>query len=216
MDRRRTIQWILAASATMPLLESRVGAAGTRAVTAERPVASQGYGADPDLTKVYHPGEVWPLIFTPAQRHTAAALCDLIIPADAVSPSASSVGVVDFIDEWVSAPYPPQQADRPIVIDGLAWMDGEAARRYGKPFTGLDTTQQCAICDDIAYEPQAQPPFAAAARFFARYRDLTAGAFYSTPAGRKDVQYIGNVPLPRFDGPSPEVLRRVGVAEIPT
>jgi hypothetical protein len=50
------------------------------------------------------------------------------------------------------------------------------------------------------------------AAHFARYRDLTAGGFYTTPQGRKDVRYVGNVPLPRFDGPPPEVLKRVGLA----
>jgi hypothetical protein len=37
-------------------------------------------------------------------------------------------------------------------------------------------------------------------------RDLTAGGFYSTPAGRKDLNFIGNVPLARFDGPPPALL----------
>jgi gluconate 2-dehydrogenase subunit 3-like protein len=215
MDRRRTIQWILAASATMPLLAARVGATGAESA-ARRPVTPQGYGADPDLARTYRPGDVWPLTFTPAQRRTATVLCDLIIPADPVSPGATAVGVVDFIDEWVSAPYPPQQADRPVVLEGLAWLDEEASRRYAKRFADLDFTQQGAICDDIAYEPKARPAFVRAARFFTRYRDLTAGGFYSTPEGRKDIQYIGNVPLARFDGPPLEVLRRVGLDDIPT
>ena len=58
--------------------------------------------------------------------------------------------------------------------------------------------------------------FANAAKFFARYRDLTAGGFYSTPVGRKDLQYIGNVALASFDGPSLEVLRKVGLDEAST
>jgi len=32
------------------------------------------------------------------------------------------------------------------------------------------------------------------------------GAFYSSPQGMQDIQYLGNVPLTRFDGPPPEVL----------
>ena len=47
--------------------------------------------------------------------------------------------------------------------------------------------------------------------FFARYRDLTVGGFYSTPAGHQDLGYIGNVALPRFDGPPPELLRKLGL-----
>jgi hypothetical protein len=54
--------------------------------------------------------------------------------------------------------------------------------------------------------PKAKPPFAEAARFFTRFRDLTAGGFYTTPEGMKDIQYVGNVPLTKWDGPPPEVL----------
>jgi hypothetical protein len=33
------------------------------------------------------------------------------------------------------------------------------------------------------------------------------GGFYTTPQGMKDIQYLGNVPLTQFDGPSTEVLQ---------
>jgi Gluconate 2-dehydrogenase subunit 3 len=207
MDRRSSLKWMLAASAAMPLLAR--GAFGENA-SAEIPAAS-GYGTDPDLSKVYRPGDVWPLTLSPSQRITAGALCDVIVPADAGSPSASSAGVVDFLDEWVSAPYPSQQADRPLILDGLLWMDAEALRRFGAAFAALDEPRQHAICDDICYEKTALPYFAAAAKFFARYRDLTAGGFYSSPEGRKDLGYIGNVPLQKFSGPPPELLARLGL-----
>jgi hypothetical protein len=208
MDRRTTIKWMLAASVSMPLLGR--GVIGVTAVSALP--QGQGYGSDPDLTKIFRPGDLWPLILTPAQRRTAAALCDVIIPADSVSPSATSVGVVDFLAEWVSAPYPHQQTDRPIILDGLAWMDAEGLRRFGKEFAALKDTQQHLICDDICFEPRAQPAFAQAARFFARYRDLTAGGYYSTPVGRKDLQYIGNVALKSFEGPPLDLLQKLGLS----
>ncbi len=44
------------------------------------------------------------------------------------------------------------------------------------------------------------------------YRDLTAAGFYSSPAGRSDLGYIGNVPLTRFDGPPPELLKKLNLA----
>ena len=81
MDRRTTIKWMLAASVSMPLLGR--GVIGVTAVSALP--QGQGYGSDPDLTKIFRPGDLWPLILTPAQRRTAAALCDVIIPADSVS-----------------------------------------------------------------------------------------------------------------------------------
>jgi hypothetical protein len=206
-DRRTTIKWMLAAAASMPLLDRRAPA---EEVTAALP-APNGYGSDPQLTKLYHPGDVWPLTLSPVQRRTAAALCNVILPADERSPGANSVGVADFIDEWVSAPYPRQLADRPIVLDGLAWMDAEALRRFEKHFAELEESRQHAICDDICYEPNAAPKFARAAKFFARYRDLTVGGFYSTPAGHRDLGYIGNVPLSKFDGPPLELLRKLGL-----
>jgi hypothetical protein len=211
---------MLAASAALPLVARRglgeAAAAHSQGAGAAHPgyapaAAAQGYGTDPDLTKIHHPGDLWPLTLTQGQRRTAASLCDVIIPADAHSPSASSVGVVDFLDEWVSAPYREQREDRALILQGLSWMDAEASRRFAKPFADLDESAMHAICDDVCQEKSAQPQFAKAAKFFARYRDLTAGGFYTSPEGRKDLGYIGNVPLLKFSGPSPEVLRKVGL-----
>jgi len=53
--------------------------------------------------------------------------------------------------------------------------------------------------------------FKAAARFFDLVRDLTATAFYTTPEGMKDIGYIGNVALPRFDPPPKEILEKLGL-----
>jgi len=96
-------------------------------------VDPNGYGSDPDLSKNYRPGEPWPLTLTAEQRRLSGIVSDLIIPADDRSPSASAMGVVDFIDEWVSAPYPDFQRDRGIVLGGFEWLDeeGAAAVRQG-------------------------------------------------------------------------------------
>jgi hypothetical protein len=204
MDRRTALKWMLTAAASTALAP-HLGRAQAGA-----PVA-KGYGTDPDLVRHYNPGELWPLTFTNEQRRTAAALCDVIIPADDRSPAASAVGVVDFIDEWISAPYPDQQRDRPVILAGLAWIDTESNKRFGRPFTGLSEAERHAICDDICYTAKAKPEFKEAARFFASYRNLTGGGFYSTPQGRQDVRYVGNMPLATFDGPPPEVLRKAGL-----
>jgi Gluconate 2-dehydrogenase subunit 3 len=205
MDRRTTVKWVLAVSAAWPLLGRRAAAAEAPAVTA------RGYGTDPSLLTVYHPGDLWPLTLTAAQRKLAGVVADLIIPADERSPSASAVGVVEFIDEWVSAPYPRHQRDRRIVLDGFKWLDDEAARRFGKGFAELRATEQHALCDEICDLSRAANAKRDAARFFTLYRDLTAGGFYSTPVGRKDLGYIGNVPQARFDGPPPELLRKLNL-----
>jgi hypothetical protein len=163
------------------------------------------------LLRIYAPEDLWPLSFTDGERRTATALCDVIIPADAGSPSASAVGVVDFLDEWISAPYAPQQQDRKLILGGLNWLDDEAARQFGCDFSQCDELQKSAICDAICYLPKAEPQHTEAARFFARFRDLTVGGFYTTPEGMRDIGYVGNVALAQFDGPPPEVLERVGL-----
>ncbi|MBI5689746.1 MAG: gluconate 2-dehydrogenase subunit 3 family protein [Verrucomicrobia bacterium] len=205
IDRRTALKWVLAAASTTALSPRF-----TRG--AEWSVARPGYGSDPDLLKDYQPGDLWPLTFSAAQRRTATALCDVIIPADAQSPSASAVGVVAFLDEWVSAPYPDQVADRTTVLQGLAWIDAEAQRRFRQDFASLDAARQAAICDDICLASRARLEFQVAAQFFARFRDLTAGGFYTTPAGIKDLRYVGNVALASYEGPPPEVLRHAGLA----
>src|SRR5262245_52141842 len=201
MDRRQAIKWVLAATATVSLLDLQTFGQGT--------VTAAGYGVDPDLMREYKPGDLWPLTFTKEQQRTVAALCDVIMPADAKSPSASSVGVPDFIDEWISAPYPEQQADRKIILEGLAWLEAESKKRFKKAFADLTEKQQRKICDDICHVPKAKLKFAAAAHFFAKFRNLTAGGFYTTPQGWADLQFIGNVALTRFDCPPPEVLKHL-------
>lgn len=205
MDRRDAIKWMLTAAASVAVL-NRTGFAAT-SPTAD----AEGYGTDPDLLKEYRPGDVWPLTFTDAQRRTAVALCDVIIPADSKSPSASALHVPEFIDEWISAPYPDQQKDRPVVIKGLAWLDTEAQKRFQVDFADLVRKQQTLICDDICHVPKAKTEFKQAAQFFQKFRNLTASGFYTTPEGMKDIGYTGNMPLPEFAGPTPEVLRKLGL-----
>ena len=208
MDRRTSIKWVLAASAAWPLLGHRPARADAPAA----PAGAEGYGTDPDLLAPYHPGMYWPLTLSAPQRRLAGNLSDLIIPADEHSPSASSVGVVDFIDEWVSAPVPASQRDRPVVLGGFAWLDAEATRRFGKPFADVPAAQQSALCDEFCDARRAAPDKREAAHFFAVYRDLTAGGFYSSPAGRKDLRYVGNVPLEHFPAPPAELLKKLGIA----
>jgi hypothetical protein len=203
LSRRAAIQWIVTAGAAVSVLEWRAFAAP--------PATATGYGTDPVLTDSYNPGDLWPLTLTDPQRRVASALCDVIIPADGKSPAASAVHVVDFIDEWISAPYPAQQAQRGTILDGLTWLEQEAKRRFKASFASLTTAQQQAICDDICHLPMAAPAFKDASVFFAAFRDLTASGYYTTKTGWDDIGYVGNVPLAKYEGPPPEVLKYLGL-----
>lgn len=104
IDRRTALTWIgivgaaTAAAAGVVVYGPKIGG---------KPGA-KGYGTDPNLV---NPAKAtWPRILTPDQLQTAAILADFILPASATAPSASALGIPDFIDEWVSAPYPDQVA----------------------------------------------------------------------------------------------------------
>ena len=64
----------------------------------------------------------------------------------------------------------------------------------------------------MASPAKAAPNAATAAKFFAKFRDLTAGGFYTTPVGMKDIGYTGNTPLAKFDGPPLAALKKAGLA----
>ena len=206
MDRRVAIKWMLTAAASLAVID-RAGAASPSVL-----VKAQGYGPDPSMVKIYNPGDVWPLTLNDTQRRATVALCDVMIPADESSPSASTVGVPDFIDEWVSSPYPGQAGDRTMILNGLAWIDAESQRRHGANFADLSLARQTGICDDICDPQTAKSEHAAAVRFFKRFRDLAAGGYYTTPQGMEAIGYLGNTPLAEFPGPPIEALRHVGLA----
>jgi hypothetical protein len=217
-DRRTTLKLIVAAAAGVPALRAmatdptdfQLDSRATGDVQRYVPFMD-GYGPDPNVIKAYEKGELWPLTLNPEQRRLATALCDLIIPADEHSPSASAVGAVDFVDEWISAPYPQQRKDRKTVLNGFVWLDGEARHRFDRPFAKLHEAQQRVICDSVCDLDRAPAELRKPAQFFSVYRNLTAGGFYTTLAGRNDLKYIGNVPLTHFDGPPVELLRRLGL-----
>jgi len=210
VDRRLALKWITSATAALTLPGGMAfGAAAAQ--SGLKPAAAPsgtGYGPDPDITKIYKPGDLWPLTLSDDQRALLTVLCDIIIPADEHSPSASAVGVPDFIDEWISAPYPVQAGDRTIVLRGLDEFEKEAQTRAGKSFVKAGAEVRLAICGDLAKaarKDSKKDP----GRFFLRLRDLIAGGYYTTPEGMKDIGYRGNISVASWDGPPKEVLERL-------
>jgi hypothetical protein len=167
----------------------------------------RGIGTDPNLLKKEIP---WPRVLTAAEKRTVTVLADLIIPADEHGPAASALGVPDFIDEWVSAPYEQQQEDLKVIRAGLAWLDAEAQKRFHKGFPDAAPEQQTALLDDIVKD--GSEAWKQAFGFFRVFRDRVAGGYYSTPEGWKAIGYVGNVAIPEFPGPPPEVLKHLGLA----
>jgi hypothetical protein len=180
-----------------------------KAEGAEPPPKGSRDPADPDLV---NPQLLWEKILTREELETVAAVCDVILPADERSPAASKVGTHEFVDEWVSAPYPRQKEDRQIVRGGLAWINTESNRRFGRPFKQLSPVQKTAICDDIADEDKAKKSMKAGALFFGRMRYLAMLGFYTTLEGMKDIGFVGNMPTADWKAPSEAVLKRLKLA----
>lgn len=207
IDRRATLKWIAGAAASVPSLAGGGFAADGDGAA---PATGKGYGPDPDMLKAYRPGDLWPLTFSEEQRRKVIVLCDIVMPADEASPSASSLGVHDFIDEWVSSPYQDQKSDRNLILKGLAWLDEEAGARGAGDFLSLDSGQQTAICHDLAKAAKKDAKKYPGS-FFLRMRDLISGGYYTTPEGMKDIGYVGNVVMTEWSGPPPEALAHVGL-----
>ena len=165
----------------------------------------RGIGTDPNLMKKEIP---WPLVLTAAEMKTVKVLADIMIPADENGPEASAVGVPEFINEWVSAPYEQQQGDLKTIREGLAWLDAESQKRFSKLYADAAPDQQTAILDDIV--KQGTDARKQAYTFFKVFRDRSAGGYYSTPVGWKAIGYVGNTPMAEFPGPPPEVLKHLG------
>ena len=181
IDRRTTLTWI-------GVVGAATAAAGAGVVIYNQrgggKAQARGYGTDPKLNPPIK--APWPKTLSDTQLQVAALVADHILPASGAAPSASTLGVPDFIDEWVSAPYPDQLKDRPIILKGL----DDLGRRFLKADAAERATKLAAL-------PGSD--------FFRRFRALTVGAYYTTDAGFKDIGYIGNVARTSDPGPSDEV-----------
>jgi hypothetical protein len=214
VDRRTTLKWLFATiAASQGGCAHKRGNNGTATTASEpllgtaAPVNGVGYGTDPDLT---NPAVPWTLTMTNAQLEVTTALCDAILPADDRSPAASALGVPDFIDEWISAPYPRQREDRQLILEGLEWLEQECRRRYGSGFAASAENHKGELLDELAGPDDDTAALAAYRSFFDRFRYLCVGAFYSTAPGARDAGYVGNVPIVgEYPGPSDAALEHL-------
>jgi gluconate 2-dehydrogenase subunit 3-like protein len=212
ISRRITLGWIAAATAG-PWLAQAQTLPPDAPVRAQQvatwkelntDITAQGYGQDPDLV---HPAIPWPLTLDDNQRAMVRLCAGLMLPADAHSPSAATLPIDGFVDEWVSAPYPQQARDRHIILSGLAWLDAEAMQRFHADFQHITDDQRTAIFDLVAWKGKVGAGYERPSQFFARLRGLVMAGFYSLPEGYNDIGYIGNTPsLAPYPGPTPEAL----------
>jgi len=146
-------------------------------------------------------------VFDEHQWRTVEVLCDLILPADERSGSATQAGVPEFIDDWLDFRKQEDGHDdlAAEILGGLAWLDRESRRIADKDFAAAAPEQQKQILDRIAWPARAAAEDHRWAAFFTRFRDLTCSGFYSSKMGIADLPYLGNVAVPEWKGCDPAV-----------
>jgi gluconate 2-dehydrogenase gamma chain len=146
-------------------------------------------------------------IFDDHQWHTVGVLCDLILPADERSVSATKAGVPEFIDDWLD--FRKQEDGNDMlaaeIMGGLSWLDQESNRQFGKEFAAAAVEQQKQLLDRIAWPAKAAPEDHRWVVFFNHFRDLTVSGFFSSKVGVADLPYLGNTVVAEWKGCDPAV-----------
>ncbi len=144
--------------------------------------------------------------FNPAELATITVLCDIIIPRDEKSVSASDAKVPEFIEFIVK----DQPGYKIPMRGGLKWLDVKSLKLFKKSFTEASKAQQIELVELIAFPEKAAPENAAGVSFFNTMRNLTATGFFTSKEGLEDMQYKGNQPN-AWDGVPDDVLKQYGL-----
>lgn len=202
LSRRDALKW-LAGTSVGGAVAPEVLAAPHETAPAPAATVTRHPVHDPDFFKPVYP---WDKLLSDEELSTTKALADLILPKDDLGPAASELGVPEFINEWISAPYEDKVADREVIRGGIAWLNTESFRRFEKRFDELTQAQQVEIVDDICGAKEVKKEHQIGARFFTVFRRLTLGGYYTHSASWKQLGYEGNVSL---GGPYPGVPQEI-------
>ncbi len=134
--------------------------------------------------------------FNAAEEKNLRVLLELACPG-----AASKGGAFEFIDLLSS-----NNAElKAIFTGGLAWTDRECEKRFGNPngFAALKADEQTKLLDLIAYrESFAQDStLGPGIKFFEWARRMAVDAYYTSPAGIRELGYKGNKGMADFKVP---------------
>jgi hypothetical protein len=119
-----------------------------------------------------------------------------------IVPGARAAGATQFIDFLCNA----TDDMKVIFTGGLAWLDDAMRRRAdGNDFISASQDQQKAMLDLIAFRENNSPELGPGIQFFNWARRLTVDAYYTSPAGIKEVGYMGNSAMSKFSVPQEAV-----------
>ena len=131
-------------------------------------------------------------------RHNFLTLKKL---GDIIVPGASDAGAAEFID-FLSSHNDELAA---IFNGGFGWLDNYMQKTYGADFLGATAAQQTELLDKLAYEKNRTPETAPGVHFWTWTRNMVVDAYYTSPAGVKDLGYMGNSAMRVFGVPQEAV-----------
>ena len=180
----------------------------------------------PDANEAPGKGPYRRQTFNDQEWKTVGVLCDLIIPADDRSGSATQAGVPEFIDDWIAF---RKREDESFVLEaqilgGLAWLNRESMQKFSKVFADASPDQQKQIIERVAWPDRAAKEDHAWVMFFDRFRDMTVSGFFSSKVGVADLPYLGNTAVAEWKGCPPNIWAIIeertkngykGVAQLP-
>jgi hypothetical protein len=130
------------------------------------------------------------------QNALVAQLTELIIPTDERSPGAREARVSEFIDLMISN---SKEEVKQQWANGLALVQSEAGKRFGKPFLDCAPDQQDEILAGMAQNELS--PASDLERFFVQLKSMTIDGYYTSVIGiHQDLRYKGNTPQAQFPG----------------
>ncbi len=207
MDRRESLKALaigsLSAGALLVGCDKKTDEKSVKEVKKE--AKEEGYGRT-EAEKEHDAKLMDEQFFTKDEMAAITVLCDIILPADDRSGSASEAKVPEFI-EFTAKDQPSNQTP---LRGGLRWLNIKSTKLFDKPFADASKAQQIQLVDLIAYPEKAAPENAQGVSFFNTMRNLTATGFFTSKIGIADMAYMGNQPN-AWDGVPADVLKQYGL-----
>lgn len=177
------------------LVGAMTGLTGTPSLKA------RDFPANYDASKDLERADWKPAFMDEHQNNTLIALSDLIIPATD-TPGAKDALVNRFLDLLMTVET--QETQRAFVA-ALGYIDGACMERYKAAFIYVPREQQAEFLNLLAYphsestwgeETEAFPGHT----HFQKLKEWITGAYYSSPAGLKEIGWNGEFPHGVFAG----------------
>lgn len=118
-----------------------------------------------------------------------------------IIPGANEAGAAEYIDFLASR----NDELAAIFNGGFAWLDHYMQKMYGADFLKAAAAQQTELLDKLAYTKNVTPETAPGVPFWTWTRNMIVDAYYTSPAGVKDIGFMGNGAVGVFSVPKEAV-----------